>query len=105
MEITPIGLQTLGWKFYIIFTVLNAAFLPLIWLFYPETADRTLEDLDAYYREDPPLIVIKDKDAISRRRPAKYAANQHRDVEEAAQQIRRRSVLHANIDSDEQKRG
>ena len=35
VEITPIGLQTLGWKFYIIFTVLNTAFLPIIYFLYP----------------------------------------------------------------------
>lgn len=72
VEITPIGIQTLRWRFYIIFTVLNAAFLPILWAFFPETADRTLEDLDAYYRDNPPLLVIKDPDAIARKRPARY---------------------------------
>lgn len=33
---------------------------------------RTLEDLDMYFRSDPSLIVIKDKDAISSKRPLKY---------------------------------
>jgi len=33
VEITPIGLQNLGWKFYIIFTVLNAAFMPILFVF------------------------------------------------------------------------
>jgi MFS family permease len=37
VEVTPIGLQTLGWKFYIVWTVLNASFLPILYLFFPET--------------------------------------------------------------------
>ncbi|KAM0547493.1 hypothetical protein ACHAPJ_010366 [Fusarium lateritium] len=72
IEITPIGIQNLGWKFWIVFTVFNAAFLPVIYFLYPETANRTLEDLDEYYRDNPPLIVTKDKDAIGSKRPLKY---------------------------------
>lgn len=37
VEVTPRGLQNLGWRFYIVWTVLNAAFLPILYLFYPET--------------------------------------------------------------------
>ena len=37
VEITPIGIQNLGWKFWIVWTVFNSIFLPIIYLFYPET--------------------------------------------------------------------
>jgi hypothetical protein len=37
VQITPIGIQNLGWRFWIIFTVFNAAFLPVIYFLYPET--------------------------------------------------------------------
>ncbi|EME89736.1 uncharacterized protein MYCFIDRAFT_71755 [Pseudocercospora fijiensis CIRAD86] len=50
VEITPIGIDTLGWKFYIIWTVLNFSFVPIVYLFFPETAGRTLEDIDEYFR-------------------------------------------------------
>ena len=40
VEITPIGIKSLQWKFYIIWTVFNASFVPLVYFFYPETADR-----------------------------------------------------------------
>lgn len=56
VEITPIGIQNLGWRFYIIWIVLNAAMVPTIYLLYPETAGRTLEDMDEYYRTNPPLL-------------------------------------------------
>ncbi len=38
VSITPIGIQNLGWRFYIVFAVLNAAFLPFIWFFYVEVS-------------------------------------------------------------------
>ncbi|KAF2181583.1 general substrate transporter [Zopfia rhizophila CBS 207.26] len=84
VEITPKGVQNLGWRFYIIFTVFNAAFMPILYFFYPETADRSLEDLDAYYRENPPLIVTRDKDSISRKRPTKFIRMGQEDIEKAA---------------------
>ena len=72
VEITPIGIQNLGWRFYLIWTVLNAAVVPIVYLFYPETAGRTLEDMDEYFRSNPPLIVCRNKEAISSKRPEKY---------------------------------
>ncbi|KAH8165392.1 hypothetical protein CIB48_g2886 [Xylaria polymorpha] len=59
VEVTPIGIQTIGWKFYVIWAVVNAAALPVIWALFPETSNRTLEDLDAYYREDPPATSLQ----------------------------------------------
>ncbi|ESZ98525.1 sugar transporter [Sclerotinia borealis F-4128] len=72
VEITPIGIETLKWKFYIIWTVFNASFVPIIYLFYPETSDRTLEDIDRLFRENSSVWVYKDAEAISRKRPARY---------------------------------
>lgn len=83
VEVTPIGIQNLSWKFYIVWTCTNAAFLPVLYFLYPETSDRTLEDLDAYYRDNPPLIVTKDKDAISRTRPEKFNAMHEEDIQRA----------------------
>lgn len=37
VEITPIGIQNLGWKFWIIFTIFNAVCIPIIYFVYPET--------------------------------------------------------------------
>ncbi|KAL4860909.1 hypothetical protein BDV12DRAFT_204569 [Aspergillus spectabilis] len=46
---------------------------------YPETSNRTLEDLDAFYRTNPSPIVVGDPDVISVKRPLKYI--QHEDEE------------------------
>jgi len=84
VEITPIGIQTLGWQFYIIWVVFNLAFVPTVYFFYPETAARTLEDLDAYYRTSPPLLVFRDKDVKSSKRPAKYVEAEEDNVRRAS---------------------
>ncbi|KAJ5464410.1 general substrate transporter [Penicillium daleae] len=81
VEITPIGIQSLGWKFWIVWTVLNAVFMPVIYFFYPETANRTLEDLDAYYRTNPSLIVTRDPDEICSKRPLRYIQHEDKEIQ------------------------
>ena len=46
-------------------------------------ANRTLEDLDEYYRNSPPLIVTKDELAVGRRRPLKYIERENTLVQRA----------------------
>ncbi|KAJ6041098.1 Major facilitator superfamily domain general substrate transporter [Penicillium canescens] len=86
VEITPIGIQNIGWKFWIVWTVLNAVFLPIVYFFYTETANRTLEDMDAYYRSNPPLIVAGDADAISTKRPLQFAYHEDEEVQKNAKE-------------------
>ena len=47
--VTPQAIQSLGYRLYFIWALLNAIFVPITWLFYPETAGRTLEDMDAVF--------------------------------------------------------
>ena len=88
VEITPPGIGNLGWKFYIIWTVFNLSFLPIVYFLYPETSGRTLEDMDRFFREDPPLLVLRDKGATSKRRPDRYAEHEE-------QEVRRHSSVHS----------
>lgn len=46
VSITPVGIDSIGWRFYIIFAVTNLCFIPIIWLFYPETAGLSLDEID-----------------------------------------------------------
>ena len=43
-------------------------------------ANRKLEDMDAYFRENPSVIVIRDKDAIIAKRPEKYIEQDQEDI-------------------------
>ena len=45
----------------------------LIWLVYPETSNRHLEDIDRLYRENQGMVfVFRNKDATSMQRPTHY---------------------------------
>ncbi len=50
--ITPQAIESLGYRLYIIWAVLNASFVPITWLFYPETARRSLEDMDEVFLQE-----------------------------------------------------
>ncbi|KAG6852890.1 hypothetical protein C0991_008340 [Blastosporella zonata] len=70
VQITPTGIANLGWKFYLIWMVFNAAFVPLVWLVYPETANRHLEDIDKLYRENSSMVLVYgNKEATQVERP------------------------------------
>ncbi|KAG6355649.1 hypothetical protein INS49_003611 [Diaporthe citri] len=47
--VTPIMISNIGWGTYLFFAVVNACFLPVIWFFYPETARRSLEEIDIIF--------------------------------------------------------
>lgn len=50
--ITPVLLSNtgkFGWGTYLFFAVLNAIFFPIIYFLYPETAGRTLEEIDLIF--------------------------------------------------------
>ena len=56
---TPAGIEGLGYKYYIIWTVLNLAFVPIIYFFYPETSCRSLEVIDSMFEAHPTPFVYK----------------------------------------------
>lgn len=43
--INAIALEAIGWKYYIVFVVLLAMFLVVVYLAYPETRGHTLEQM------------------------------------------------------------
>lgn len=47
--ITPIMISNIGWGTYLFFAVVNVCFLPIIYLWYPETARRSLEEIDLIF--------------------------------------------------------
>jgi hypothetical protein len=47
--ITPPAIQNIGYKTYIIFAVLNATWVPIMYFYYPETKGLALEDVDRLF--------------------------------------------------------
>ncbi|KAL2021847.1 hypothetical protein VTK56DRAFT_6621 [Thermocarpiscus australiensis] len=49
--ITPVAFNNIGYRTYIIFAVINAFMVPCVYFFYPETAYRSLEEMDTIFRK------------------------------------------------------
>ncbi|EIN05725.1 general substrate transporter [Punctularia strigosozonata HHB-11173 SS5] len=46
VEMTPPAIQNISWRVFIIFAVFNALWVPLVYIFFPETKGLELEDVD-----------------------------------------------------------
>ncbi|KAL6238235.1 hypothetical protein BDW75DRAFT_237539 [Aspergillus navahoensis] len=46
---TPPMVASIGWGTYLFFAAWNALFIPIIWFLYPETANRSLEEIDLIF--------------------------------------------------------
>lgn len=56
VEVTPVGFEDIGYRYFIVYTVLNATFVPIVYFFYPETAGRSLEELDAIFAQSKSIL-------------------------------------------------
>ena len=45
VKITPIALANIKWRIFVVFAVFNAAFILMVYCFYPETKGLELEDI------------------------------------------------------------
>ncbi|KAF9728745.1 hypothetical protein PMIN04_012569 [Paraphaeosphaeria minitans] len=63
--IGPVAFHNISWRTYIIFAATNFAIIPLVYFFYPETAYRSLEEVDVLFHlaneepGNPWLSVVK----------------------------------------------
>ncbi|KNG49165.1 sugar transporter stl1 [Stemphylium lycopersici] len=62
VQITPHAISNIGWKTYIIFAVLNALWVPIIFFFFPETKGLELEDVDLLFSGEVSRTDLLDKD-------------------------------------------
>lgn len=49
VQVTPVGIANIGWRYYIIYAIFNACFVPVMYFFYPETKGLELEDVDRLF--------------------------------------------------------
>lgn len=70
---TPLGFTALGWKYYLIWGASAASILPVVYIFYPETTDLSIEEIDHVFIDStgvlatPRLAEIRRKEARGRR--------------------------------------
>jgi hypothetical protein len=65
--ITPVIINRLQWKAYLIFMCLNFAFVPLVYFCYPETANLTLEEIDFIFADHTKSTVKVSKELCRER--------------------------------------
>ena len=79
VQVTLPGIQNLQWRFWVIWAIICFAFIPITYFFYPETANRTLEDIDRFFETHPPLIIAPGVElATQLHRPARFVEEDER---------------------------
>ena len=60
-QVTPIAMENIGWKFYILFVVCNLTNAIYFWAFQPETKLRPLEEMN-YLFTNAPYVMLPEVD-------------------------------------------
>lgn len=71
VQVTPIAIEHISWKYFIIFIVCDAIFIAIVFFIYPETSGKTLEEIAALFGDEVALDInhahhspdLKDMDA------------------------------------------
>lgn len=73
-EVTPVGLNTIQNRYFIIFAVINAAIGLLVYFCFPETKGRTLEEIDEIFLQSKHIF---DPPRVARNLPRLHIADVH----------------------------
>lgn len=57
----PVCFEKIGEKTYYLFGIANAISIPVVWAFYPESNQRTLEEIDLLFASDSPFNWVAEK--------------------------------------------
>jgi len=92
--ITPVAFSSIGYQTYIIFAVINAFIVPCVYFFYPETAYRSLEEMDAIFQKTTNIFNVVQR---ARDEPRRYGKNGELLINyaETEEHARRSSVVSA----------
>ena len=91
--ITPVIINRLQWKAYLIFMATNFLFVPIIYFFYPETSNLALEDIDYIFTDGGNPVKVarrmqKDSRNLRSRRPSVIAdEDTRREAKDVASEI------------------
>ena len=60
-QVTPIAIANIGWRYFMIFSILSCFGGIVIWIWYPNTQGKSLEEIAALFGDDD-LVVVYQKD-------------------------------------------
>jgi hypothetical protein len=52
VQVTPIALEKISWRYFVIFLIMNCVFIVIFYFFYPETKGKTLEEMNAVFGDE-----------------------------------------------------
>ncbi|KAK3356836.1 hypothetical protein B0T25DRAFT_537511, partial [Lasiosphaeria hispida] len=52
VEVTPVGIAKMGWRFYLVWAGFNLVNAVIVWLFYPETGSLMLGAFDHVFTKE-----------------------------------------------------
>ena len=55
---TPLGFESLGWKFYLVWAVVAGSIVPAVYFFYPETTALSVEEIDQVFIDAPNVFSV-----------------------------------------------
>ena len=70
--VTPPAFANIGYKTYVIFAVINAFMFPCVYFFYPETAYRSLEEMDEIFQDVHGFRGAFDVIHVAKTKPRRY---------------------------------
>ncbi|KAJ5746836.1 uncharacterized protein N7511_008532 [Penicillium nucicola] len=99
--ITPVAFNSIGYKTYIIFAVINAFIFPFVYFFFPETRYRSLEEMDSIFKKSTNVF---DAVSLSVKEPYRYDKHGQLKLEYLEESILCENIVHnagQELDSDE----
>lgn len=55
VQVTPLALESISWRYFLIFLFANSIFVVILYVFYPETKGKTLEEMNAVFGDEVSL--------------------------------------------------
>ncbi|WPH03307.1 putative major facilitator, sugar transporter, major facilitator superfamily [Acrodontium crateriforme] len=86
-QITPIAIEKIGYKFYIVFIVCNFTNAIFFWAFQPETSKRPLEEMNYLFTNSPMFIPTMNMSDFD-----------NHDLENRVQEVERKGSLTSHIE-------
>jgi hypothetical protein len=109
-QFTKVGVNNLAWKFYLsmqillpspgqkltlplVYVILCWAYFPVVFMLYPESARRTLEDMDEIFIQNPSIFVFGKSDLTQRERPQAFIDAEARRIAAAEATVVGKEIL------------